>query len=112
MIPPTIKVEIMSEFLTDVIDCLKRDYFLRNHRNSYCYFDYCMDRDADKIRPFTEGWQISTFDCAFFTSIELKRGQNTVPLTWKEKRRLLKVFRSAMDRLRIDRKAFLKSLRD
>lgn len=102
----------MSEFLASVIDCLNRDYFLRNYRNSYCSFDYCMDINADKIRPLECGWTISTFDCVFFTSIELERGQNKVPLTWKEKRLLLKAFRAAMERLRKDRKAYLKSLRD
>lgn len=99
-------------FLDRVIDCLNEDNFLRNYKESYFSDTYVMDIDADKIRSFNQGWSISIFDCVFFTGIRLERGHVKVPLTWKEKRRLLKAFRGAMKRLRADRKAYLKSLRN
>jgi len=111
-IPAHNKALAMSAFLESVIDCLNRDDFLRNYREGYCGFTYCMDKDADKIRPLTQGWMVSTFDCTFFTSITLERGNNKVPLTWKEKRRLLRVFRAAMERMKKARKDYLKGLRD
>lgn len=99
-------------FLDRVIDCLNQDNFLRNYKERYFSDTWAMDIDADKIRSFNQGWSVSTFDCILFTGISLERGHVKVPLTWKEKRRLLKAFNGAMKRLRADRKAYLKSLRN
>ena len=100
-------------FLDRVIDCLNEDNFLRNYKEGYFSDTWAMDTNADKRScAVNDGWTIYTTDCVFFTGIRLERGHAKVPLTWKEKRRLLKAFNGAMKRLRADRKAYLKSLRN
>jgi hypothetical protein len=103
----------MSNFIQTVIDCLNNDDFLRRYKEGYFSTTFLMDKDADKRScAINAGWSISTFDCVFFTNVNLERGNIAVPLTWKEKRQLLKAFRGAVARLKADRKAFLKSLRN
>lgn len=101
-------------FVIEVINHLNNDTFYRDYKKSTFYYDYyIMDKDADKIRPpGQEGWTIYATDCVIFTNISIERGWNKVPLTWKEKRALLKAFRGAVTRLKKDREAFLKSLRN
>lgn len=101
-----------SSFVASVVDDLNTDNFFRSYKEGYFSTTFLMDKDAGKIRPFDQGWSISTFDCVFFTNVELERGHVNVPLSWKEKRALLKAFRGAIERLKKDRKAYLKSLRD
>ena len=102
----------MSKFIETIIDCLNTDNFLRRYKERHFSTTFIMDRDSDKLRPCNEGWSIYTFDSVFFTNIRLERGGIKVPITWKEKRQLLKAFRGAIERLEKDRKDFLRSLRN
>lgn len=104
---------MISPFVARVIDSLNGDDFLRQYKDNYFATSYLMDKDADKRScAIDAGWVISVFDAVLFTNVELERGHVRVPLSWKEKRALLKAFNNAIYRLKHDRKEYLQSLKD
>lgn len=104
---------MISPFVARVIVSLDNDDFLRRYKDNYFPTSYLMDKDADKRSCASNaGWSISVFDAVLFTNVEVERGNVRVPLSWKEKRALLKAFNNAIYRLKHDRKEYLRSLKD
>lgn len=103
----------MSKFIQIVIDCLNKDDFLRNYTEPYINTETIMDRDAGRRScAIKGGWNISVYHMFPFTIVGLYRDNIEVPITWKERRALVKAFKGAIKRLKADREKYLKSLRD